>query len=127
MPKLKRYPRRPSPAIVVACLALLVATAGSAQAVMVDQSGLSGTIKRVRGEVAAIKPGGVNDSTARCGAGYTMLSGGYDVDGSPNIYVTASFGTSDFWIVQGVSPVLGRRATIQAYGYCVRVGTPVVP
>jgi hypothetical protein len=115
--------RKPSPALIVACVALGVATAGSSGAA----DGLKYSfVKRVSGDVVQLKSGGAGTSMANCGDGYRPISGGFDVDGGPYVYVTHSAAHGSRYAVQGVVPVLGRPGTVQAFAVCVREDNVVV-
>jgi hypothetical protein len=120
--------KKPSPAMLIACLALAVASAGTAQAVVGSDVRVVG-ITKARGKVAPIKSGGVNASYAKCKNG-TAIGGGFDVLGGPGyVYVTHAdidFGGAEF-LVQGIVPVGAPGSSIVAYAYCAPEGKVFVP
>ena len=119
--------RMPSPAMVVACLALAVASAGTAHAVG-SSEGRSVAITKARGKAAPIKSGGVNASFAKCKSG-KAIGGGFDVVGGPYVHVTHAdieFNGTEF-VVQGVVPIGAPSSAIVAYAYCAPAGKALVP
>jgi hypothetical protein len=137
MHRILRY--RPSPALVVALIALVVASAGSITAIRAGGAnspgaGLAGgnslpTMIEVR-EAKALPKWGVVDVIAECPEDYLVVSGGHIID-SAWAYAVKSYPSrlGDKWIVQAVNPVglRAERANVGVIAMCARAGRPIVP
>jgi hypothetical protein len=111
---MKRVFRRPSPAMVIAMVALLVALGGTAIAATVlskhqvkniAKSVLkqrTGRITRVVGPTVSIPPGNVGSATATCPAGQGVVNGSYSyISAGGTVFYEDTFGSSNKWAVGG--------------------------
>jgi hypothetical protein len=118
-------PRRPSPAMIVALVALFFSLTGNPFA---KGGGSSHAAKPVTGiHVEGVSSGGGTiqpDSTdqgeARCPQGFFVISGGWQYEGSITITTTSSVPSPDAkgWIVRAANPPLGQPGKAFAEAYC---------
>jgi hypothetical protein len=116
--------RRPSPALVVALLALFFALSGRTSA----QNTTSAKLPPVTGiHVTLIKSGGgtimpdsVDTGVAHCPAGYFVLSGGWEYQDTITINTDLSGPTDNLtaWQVEASNPPGGQAGHAYAVAYC---------
>lgn len=136
---MKMVQRRPSPAMAVAFIALLVALGGTALgdarpgARETAVAGALGNVKVVK-TAFSITNQQVKTGEARCPAGTRIFSGGFAADGQQaRILYAGPSRTENAYIGGAFMPaaninagVLSETATITLVGYCGPVGKPVV-
>lgn len=115
--------RRPSPALVVALLALFFALSGRTSA-----QNMTAKLPPVTGiHVTVIKSGGgtiqsdtVDTGVAKCPAGYFVLSGGWEYQGTVTINTDLSGPTDNLtaWEVEASNPPGGQPGHAYAVAYC---------
>lgn len=118
------------PALIVACIALVVALSGNAWATARSPS----TIRVVHGNITHVDRGAINTSIVSCPEGYKALSGGYQVF-TGNIVGTVAAAvnrTRDayFAAVEVPPTQIGaptKEATFNVSVMCARAGVPIVP
>src|SRR5262245_52760603 len=124
--------RRPSPALVVSCVALVVSSAGGAHAM----SGAAGkdsvpTIHREYG-VGTIGTGDVGTIVARCDRGYYAITGGYQTTSGNFLDVVTAAPQANgvgYAVTVAVGSKLGGAAPahIKVVAVCARSREPLVP
>ena len=136
---MKRFVKRPSPAMAVAFLALVVALGGTAlgrdagPAREMAVSGSVGNVKLVKTQFV-ISNDDVGSTEANCPAGTKIFSGGYAMTGQHSRIIYAGPArVSNAYIVGAYMPPVNINAGITAetsritvVGYCAPVGKPIV-
>jgi hypothetical protein len=125
--------RGPSPATLIAFVALLVALSGTTWAATRATTAAHGNLKGAKASVT-VSNGGVAHGVAKCPSGYQVLSGGYAAT-SQQLKITSAAPARGVhgYIVDavmppvGVSPVVVREtATVSIVALCAQVGKPLV-
>lgn len=124
--------RKPSPALIVALVALFFAVGGSALAAgrylissasqikpSVVQQLRSLHLVSVEGPTVTVQPGTINDSFASCPTGYYVVSGGYGFAGGPGAHVYINHPVPPrTWDVGASARGSSEAATVQAIAVC---------
>jgi hypothetical protein len=116
--------RRPSPALVVALLALFLAVSGRTSAANTTSAKLPPVtgihVMLVKSGGGTIQPDSVDTGVAKCPAGYFVLSGGWEYQDTITINTDLSAPTETLtgWQVEASNPPLGRPGKAFAVAYC---------
>jgi hypothetical protein len=133
---MRRKPPRPSPALVLAFLAVLIALGGTTFAAVPRATKTASSkpnIKTVR-QSFTVSNSEARQSIARCPSGYEVLGGGYVSSGVYTlINIAAPLRANAAYEVGAVEPpvnivagVRNETATIQLVAYCAPERQPVV-
>ena len=134
--------RRPSPATLIAILALFVALGGTAIAanryIITSPSQIKpsvlrtlaatprGTEERVITRPVTVKAGSATPIVqAECLKGEHVVSGGYSVELAPGAYVASEIPAGRGWLVQVNAEKSSQASTVQAVALCAPGEVPV--
>jgi hypothetical protein len=120
---MSRFLRRPSPAMIVALVALFFSLTGNPFAKGGGSSGRPVTGIHVMGVSSGggtIPADSTDQGEARCPHGFFVISGGWQYSGSVTITTTSSVPSPDArgWIVRAANPPLGTPGHATAEAYC---------
>jgi hypothetical protein len=126
--------RRPSPALVVACLALIAALVGNARAVTGDTARASSTINTYV-EDFTVAPGQVKSGISACQRpSERAIDGGYSTASGNFVYILGASvrkGDDAFFVLALVPNKIAAPgvlpARIKVRVVCAKKGVPVVP
>ena len=116
--------RRPSPALVVALLALFFAVSGRTSAENTTSAKLPAVtgihVTLIKSGGGTIQPDSVDTGDAKCPAGYFALAGGWEYQGSVTINTDLSSPTQNLtgWQVEASNPPGGNAGHAYAIAYC---------